>query len=61
MAAAAPLPRGTRHAYLQDVASELAKCEIIGDGTVARVCREVQRKHFDPPDLAQAHGTAKYR
>jgi hypothetical protein len=61
MAAAAPLDRRVRPAYLQDVASELAKCKTIGDGTVARVCREMQRKHFDPPELAQAHGTGKYR
>jgi hypothetical protein len=56
---AAPLARSARHAYLNDVATELGKAGDIGDGTVAKVCREVQRRYWDPPVFAQ--GTAKYR
>jgi hypothetical protein len=28
----------------------------IGDGTVARVCAEVQRRFWVPPDLSRAAG-----
>ena len=59
MAAARPLPVETRAAFLQDVAAALANCNgNVGPGTIFRVCRDMQRKHFDPPDLARAVGSA---
>ena len=42
-----------RDPFLQAVANALlADCSgEIGPGTVARVCREMQRQFFDPPDI----------
>jgi hypothetical protein len=59
MAAAQPLAPHLRDAFLQDVAAALAGCTEIGPGTVNRVCREAQRKYYDPP--IQASMTSKYR
>jgi hypothetical protein len=62
MAAARPLPPHTRDAFLQQVATELARCNgDIGPGTVFRVVRDVQRIYFDAPDLARSAGSSKYR
>jgi hypothetical protein len=49
MAAAAPLDRTRREAFLVDMATELSRLTIIGPGNVARTCREVQARNFDPP------------
>jgi hypothetical protein len=38
-------------AFLQAVASRLAGQGELGPGLVHRVVAEVQREHFDPPDL----------
>jgi hypothetical protein len=58
--AAQPLDRGVRDAFLQDVADQLSQCAVIGPGTVAKACREAQKKFFDPPALD--HGDwSKYR
>jgi hypothetical protein len=51
MSAARPLQPQARSAFLVDVASELAKQRELGPGIVGRVVREVQRKHFDAPNL----------
>jgi hypothetical protein len=51
--AAKPLPRASRDAFLLDLAAALQGQENLGDGTVFRLIREVQRKHFDPPRLDQ--------
>ena len=48
--AARPLPPADHDAFLEDVSSALAGLEI-GDGVIHRVCRDVQRKYFDPPNL----------
>jgi len=48
-AAARPLPRASRDAFLLDLAEALAGIPDPGDGDVARAIRAVQRKHFDPP------------
>jgi hypothetical protein len=56
MAAARPLDVRVRDAFLQQVADELARCDVVGPGNVARICREVQRQFFDPPDLSRAAG-----
>jgi hypothetical protein len=47
--AAQPINRARRDAFFAYVAEELGKLAIIGLGNVARVCREVQARHFDPP------------
>jgi hypothetical protein len=41
---AGPLPPPDREAYLREVAAALDGREEIGDGFVARVCAEVQRR-----------------
>ena len=47
---AAPLHPRDRDAYMQQVAEELRGREF-GDGLVARVCAEVQRRFFRVPEL----------
>jgi hypothetical protein len=37
--------------FLLDLATALQGQENLGDGTVFRLIREVQRRHFDPPRL----------
>ena len=54
LAAARPIAIERRDAFLQHVAAELRSREI-GPGLVARICREVQREFFDPPDLHRGH------
>jgi hypothetical protein len=56
--AARPLQPRDRSRFLEDVAAELAVYPDPGDGTVAKVCRLVQRRYFDPPQLAEL---GKYR
>jgi hypothetical protein len=51
-AAARPLDVGDRDGFLQEVARELASCGEIDPGVVHRVCAVVQRRFFDPADLA---------
>jgi hypothetical protein len=54
MAMARPLPpdaRGERRLAGQ----------VLGDGLVARTCRELQGEYLDPPDLSRASGSSKYR
>jgi len=47
---------------LQAVASALAGHPgEVGPGVVHRVCAEVQRQHFDPPDFSHAGSVSKYR
>jgi len=43
-----PFPQAVANALMADCSSE------IGPGTVARVCREMQRQFFDPPDFDRA-------
>jgi hypothetical protein len=52
MAAARPIAVERRDAFLQQVASELARCDEVGPGDVHRAIVEAQRAHFDPPDLS---------
>jgi hypothetical protein len=60
MRAAAPLPYHTRDAFLQQVASTLARYNgDLGPGVVFRVARDVQRIYFDAPDLT--HDYSKHR
>ena len=57
---AGPIERLRRPQFLQEVAAELeAKRQAgeIGEGSVHRAARTVQRRFFDPPQL----GESKYR
>ena len=48
--AAEPIEPAHRGAFLEDFATELAKCPAgkMSQGSVYRVIREVQRRHFTP-------------
>jgi hypothetical protein len=52
MAAARPIAIGRRDAFLQRVADELGRCDLVGLGTVHRICAAAQRQFFDPQDLS---------
>jgi hypothetical protein len=57
---AAPLEPVSRVAFLEDVAAALSQAPQLGDGTVYRICREIQRRHFDPPDFSVAGAPRKW-
>ena len=57
---AGPLPPPDRDVYLREVAAALDGREEIGDGFVARVCAEVQRRLWHPP-LEQSAGMRRWR
>jgi hypothetical protein len=58
---AAPLDRCRRDAFLQDLAAALGQASHpLGDGTIYRTAREVQRRHFDPPDFSVAGAPSKW-
>ena len=49
MNAAEPLLPADRSRFLEDVATALATIPELGDGSIARTCREIQRRYFTPP------------
>jgi hypothetical protein len=51
MAACRPLAVEQRDAFLLAIAQTLSGLSDHGDGAVYRVCRELQRHFFDPPEL----------
>src|SRR5215510_8793663 len=51
MNAAQPLLPADPVLFLEDVAAALADVTEIGDGQVARIAREMQRRYFRAPDL----------
>jgi hypothetical protein len=52
MSAARPLAPQDRDRFLRDVAGELEKYRSdIGPGLTARICRDAQRRHFNPPSF----------
>jgi hypothetical protein len=55
MDAARPIPPHDRDQFLRDVASELAKYEVLGVGIIARL----QREHMNPPRYR--NGVSKWR
>jgi 3-hydroxyisobutyrate dehydrogenase-like beta-hydroxyacid dehydrogenase len=61
MAAARPIAVDRRDEFLRKVASELGRCGELGDGVVYRVIAQVQREHFEPPDLELRGRWGKYR
>jgi hypothetical protein len=58
--AARPLPVEDRDAFLQQVAMALQD-QPIGDGSVHRVVKQVQRQFWNPRDLSRARDQSKYR
>jgi hypothetical protein len=59
MGAAKPLPARDRAAFLEDVASELAKFPEIGPGVIGRVTARLQREHLIRPRYR--NGVGKWR
>jgi hypothetical protein len=51
MDCAKPLRPAERNAFLVAVSIELGRERQLGPGIVSRVCRNLQRGFFDPPDL----------
>jgi hypothetical protein len=49
MRIARPLSPPQRTAFLEMLAAKLNGQRELGDGEVYRLCRELQRQHFDPP------------
>jgi hypothetical protein len=49
MRAAQPLAVTARDPFLRDVAERLAAVPHLGDGLVFQICREAQRRHWEPP------------
>jgi hypothetical protein len=58
---AGPLAPAVRPAFLELVAQGLARAGEIGDGTVARVCAEAQRRFWVPPDLGRGKDYSRWR
>lgn len=54
MRLAAPLPPVDRAQFLTEVAAKLAECpqELRGDGTVARIGAEIQKRYWRPPSFS---------
>ena len=60
-AAAVPLSTDARGAFLEEVATEISRHPILGDGLLHRVIMQVQRKYFDPPQFVSGDsGVSKY-
>jgi hypothetical protein len=55
-----PLPRDARGPFLADVAREISRRPILGDGLLHRVIMQVQKKYFHPP-IESRTGNGKYR
>jgi hypothetical protein len=49
---AAPLCAGGRPAFLEDVARQLVGLPELGDGAVAWICTQCQRRYWQPPVVA---------
>jgi hypothetical protein len=52
LAAAAPLAASDRNPFLLEVAQLLQALPEVGDGALHRIIMQVQRRHFDPPELS---------
>jgi hypothetical protein len=59
--AAAPLNPAERVAFLEDLASTLRQASHLGDGVVYRMVREVQRRHFNPPETNEPGARSKWQ
>jgi hypothetical protein len=60
LAAAAPLAAHDRNPFLLEVAQLLQTLPEVGDGALHRIIMDVQRRHFDPPEL-NAHAVPHRR
>jgi hypothetical protein len=60
MALARPLSPNDRDAFLQHVAVALAALPVLGDGVVARTCREIFSQHWHAPELDTRSVGSKY-
>jgi hypothetical protein len=58
--AAQPLTPNERVAFLEDLASTLRAAPHRGNGELYRVIREVQRRHWDPPNFSGAGAPLKW-
>jgi hypothetical protein len=55
-----PLASDQRATFLEMIATKLNGHREIGDGALYQLCRELQRKLFDPPETGfDSHRTAK--
>jgi hypothetical protein len=61
LAASHPLPPDRRSAFLEDVANEISRHPILGDGLLHRLIMQIQKKHFDPPDFGVDNGASRSR
>jgi hypothetical protein len=52
MAAAHPIAPAKRPEFLAAVADRLSRAGEVGEGTVARCVRDLQRLYLEPPDLS---------
>ena len=50
-----------RSRFLHDVADELGRFEALGEGLIARVAAEAQRRYLRPPDLSRSRDTSRWR
>ena len=48
MEAARPIRPRDRNQFLRDVAAELEKHELLGQGLVTRICSKLQHQHLAP-------------
>jgi len=52
MTAAQPLAPRQRDLFLQALGNVLARYSGLGPGVLHRICKDLQRQFFDPPDLS---------
>jgi hypothetical protein len=61
MALSRPLSPDQRSRFLEMLAAKLTGQRELGDGAIYRLCRELQREHFDPPQfVSDDSGVSKY-
>ena len=61
MQLARPLSPQQRSSFLELLAGKLNGQRELGDGELFRLCRELQREVYDPPDFGRNGGAGKYR
>jgi hypothetical protein len=59
-AAAHPLQPNRRSAFLEEVAREISRHPILGNGLLHRLIVQIQKKHFDPPQFSSDTRGSKY-
>lgn len=56
MALARPLSPDQRSRFLELLAAKLNGQRELGDGAIYRLCRELQRQYFEPPEFGIDNG-----